>query len=80
MGTSVPGPSHSTPTDSARSSGNDYPPLGAFAAATQPPGPIHGLHGWGWDNGGEGMDAPFYPPTDTPSHKGGVSIVFLGIE
>ena len=23
------------------------------------------------------MDAPFYPPTDTPSHKGGGSIVFL---
>ena len=25
----------------------------------------------GWEYGGEGMDAPFYPPTDTPSHKGG---------
>jgi hypothetical protein len=23
------------------------------------------------------MDAPFYPPTDTPSHKGGGSIVFV---
>jgi hypothetical protein len=23
------------------------------------------------------MDAPYYPPTDTPSHKGGGSIVFL---
>ena len=23
------------------------------------------------------MDAPFYPPTDTPSHKGRGSIVFL---
>ena len=31
----------------------------------------------GWEYGGEGMDAPFYPPTDTPSHKEGGSIVFL---
>ena len=31
----------------------------------------------GWEYGGEGMDAPFYPPTDTPSHKRGGSIVFL---
>ena len=31
----------------------------------------------GWEYGGEGIDAPFYPPTDTPSHKGGGSIVFL---
>ena len=28
----------------------------------------------GWEYGGDGMDAPFYPYTDSPSHKGvGVS-------
>ena len=28
----------------------------------------------GWEYGGDGMDAPFYPHTDSPSHKGvGVS-------
>ena len=25
----------------------------------------------GWEYGGDGMDAPFYPYTDSPSHKGG---------
>ena len=31
----------------------------------------------GWEYGGDGMDAPFHPATDSPSHKGGGSIVFL---
>jgi hypothetical protein len=31
----------------------------------------------GWEYGGDGMDAPFYPYTDSPSHKGGGSIVFI---
>ena len=31
----------------------------------------------GWEYGGDGMDALFHPATDSPSHKGGVSIVFL---
>ena len=26
---------------------------------------------------GDGMDAPFYPYTDSPSHKGGGSVVFI---
>jgi hypothetical protein len=28
----------------------------------------------GWEYGGDGMDAPFYPYTDSPSHKGGGQI------
>ena len=28
-------------------------------------------------NMGDGMDAPFYPYTDSPSHKGGGSVVFI---
>jgi hypothetical protein len=31
----------------------------------------------GWEYGGDGMDAPFHPYTDSPSHKGGGSIIFL---
>ena len=31
----------------------------------------------GWEYGGDGMDAPFHPATDSPSHKGGGSIIFL---
>ena len=31
----------------------------------------------GWEYGGDGMDAPFYPYTDSPSHKGGGSVVFI---
>ena len=31
----------------------------------------------GWEYGGDGMDAPFHPYTDSPSHKGGGSILFL---
>jgi hypothetical protein len=31
----------------------------------------------GWEYGGDGMDAPFYPFTDSPSHKGGGSIIFI---
>ena len=27
----------------------------------------------GWEYGGDGMDAPFHPATDSPSHKGGVA-------
>jgi hypothetical protein len=31
----------------------------------------------GWEYGGDGIDAPFHPASDSPSHKGGGSIVFL---
>ena len=31
----------------------------------------------GWEYGGGGIDAPFHPYTDSPSHKGGESILFL---
>jgi hypothetical protein len=31
----------------------------------------------GWEYGGDGMDIPFYPYTDSASHKGGGSIVFI---
>ena len=31
----------------------------------------------GWEYGGDGMSAPFHPATDSPSHKGGGSIIFL---
>ena len=31
----------------------------------------------GWEYGGDGMNVPFYPYTDSPSHKGGGSIVFI---
>ena len=31
----------------------------------------------GWEYGGDGMVAPFYLTTDSPSHKGGGSIVVL---
>jgi hypothetical protein len=31
----------------------------------------------GWEYGGDDMDAPFHPATDSPSHKGGGSIIFL---
>ena len=31
----------------------------------------------GWEYGGDGMDAPFYPYTDSLSHKGGGSIIFI---
>jgi hypothetical protein len=31
----------------------------------------------GWEYRGDGMDAPFYPYTDSPSHKGGGSIIFI---
>ena len=32
----------------------------------------------GWEYRGDGMDAPFYPYTDSPSHKGrGSSVVFI---
>ena len=31
----------------------------------------------GWEYGGDGMDAPFQKATDSPSHKGGGSIIFL---
>ena len=31
----------------------------------------------GWEYGGDGMDAPFHPYTDSPSHKGGGSIIFI---
>ena len=31
----------------------------------------------GWEYGGDGMDAPFYPYTDSPGHKGGGSVVFI---
>ena len=31
----------------------------------------------GWEYGGDGMDAPFHPATDSPSHQGGGSIIFL---
>ena len=31
----------------------------------------------GWEYGGDCMDAPFHPATDSPSHKGGGSIIFL---
>jgi hypothetical protein len=31
----------------------------------------------GWEYGGGGMDALFHPYTDSPSHKGGESIIFL---
>ena len=31
----------------------------------------------GWEYGGDGTDAPFYLYTDSPSHKGRVSIVFI---
>ena len=30
-----------------------------------------------WEYGGDGMDAPFYLYTDSPSHKGGGSVVFI---
>ena len=31
----------------------------------------------GWECGGKEMDAPFYPYTDSPSHKRGSSVVFI---
>ena len=31
----------------------------------------------GWEYKGDGMDAPFHPYTDSPSHKGGGSILFI---
>ena len=31
----------------------------------------------GWEYGRDGMDAPFHPATDSPSDKGGGSIIFL---
>ena len=31
----------------------------------------------GWEYGGDGIDTPFYPYTDSPSHKGGGSVVFI---
>jgi hypothetical protein len=31
----------------------------------------------GWEYGGDVMDAPFYPYTDSPSHKGRGSILFI---
>ena len=31
----------------------------------------------GWEYGGDGMDAPFHPATDSPSHKKGGSIIFF---
>ena len=34
----------------------------------------------GWEYGGDGMDAPFHPYTDSPSHKGRGSIVFLTMD
>ena len=30
----------------------------------------------GWEYGGEGMDAPFYPPTDTQAIKEGEAFSF----
>jgi hypothetical protein len=30
----------------------------------------------GWKYGGNGIDTSFYPYTDSPSHKGGGSVVF----
>jgi hypothetical protein len=30
-----------------------------------------------WEYEGDGVDAPFYPYTDSPSHKGGGSIIFI---
>jgi hypothetical protein len=40
-------------------------------------GPYHIYTDGGWEYGGDGMDASFYPYTDSPSHKEGGSIIFI---
>ena len=66
-----------TPRNQREKRGPTYPQLEQLQQQLNRLGPYKVDTDGEWEFGGEGMDAPFSPPTDTSSHKGGGSIVFL---
>ena len=51
--------------------------LADLQARTEALGPYTIYTDGEWEYGGDGMNAPFYPYTDSPCHKGGGSVVFI---
>ena len=70
-------PTLPAPTDPLKFEDAIIPQLQILQDQLRTLGPYTMYTDGGWEYGGDGMDAPFHPATDSPSHKGGGSIIFL---